>query len=92
MKLGKYQQQPRERESYTIRYDQDLTAGDGVNASEVTVDPPGLTIDTVQTFPDRVRFWATGGVANTAYKITVLATTDDGRQLEDEVIIKIKDD
>jgi hypothetical protein len=92
LKLGTYEKQPRERESYTIEYDDDLTSGDSIASAVAEVQPTGgMVIDDVHTFPNRVRFWAAGGTDKTTYKVTIIATTDDGRVLEDEVTIRVKD-
>lgn len=91
MKLGTYTKQPTEKESYTINYGDDLTAGDNVKSATATVAPDGLTIDNVFVTDPRVRFWVSGGAVNVTYKVTVTTTTQDNRVLVDEVIIKIKD-
>lgn len=94
MKLGSFIKQPRERESYTINYAQDLTSGDNLlrAASQIEPDAPaGLQIDQLDVFDPRVRFWVVGGEVGISYKITITTTTTDGRILEDEVMIKIKE-
>lgn len=91
MKLGSFIKQPRERESYTINYSQDLTQGDNLQSAIANVEPAGLQIDQLDVFDPRIRFWAVGGEVGVTYKITITTTTVDGRILEDEVMIKIKD-
>lgn len=92
MKLGTFPKQPGERESYTITYEDDLDAGDGIAADGVTmtVAPLGMTVEQIFIFSPRVRFFVNGGVAGT-YKVTVRAVTDDGRILEDEIFFKVKE-
>ena len=92
MKLGTVTQQPAERLSYTIDYSDFLTDGDNVQAATVSaIDPVGLTVDTVAVFDPRVRFWVSGGVAGVRYKVTIDVDTADGRELQDEIIFKIKE-
>lgn len=91
MKLGTYTKQPTERESYTINYAEDLTAGDNVRVAAASVTPPGLEVTNVAVTGPRVRFWVEGGAVGVAYKVTVTTETEDNRVLVDEVIIKIKD-
>lgn len=91
MKLGSFIKQPGERESYTINYALDLTAGDRVQSATSNIVPAGVQIDQLDVFDPRVRFWVVGGEIGISYKITITTTTSDGRILEDEVTIKIKD-
>lgn len=88
--LGKYIKQPAETESYTIDYSYDLTDGDGVVAATVTATD-GITVISHDVNLDSVRVWLTGGEAGTKYKIEVTATTGDGRVLQDEFFVTIKD-
>lgn len=89
--LGIFDKQPDERESYSITYEDDLTDGDNVESAVITSSPAGLTISAPAIADPRVRFWISGGVDKTSYKVTVKTTTADGRVLEDEVKIKVKD-
>lgn len=91
MKLGTVTQQPVERLSYTINYADDLTDGDNVESATATVSPPGLTVDNVSPIDPRVKFWVTGGVPGTRYKVTITTNTADGRIFQDELIFNIKD-
>ena len=92
MKLGVVQQQPNERLSYTINYEEALTAGDDITLVTATVSPDGeLDIDRVDIFAARTRIWVSGGVDRRRYKITVLAETSEGRKFEDELTFIIRD-
>lgn len=91
MKLGTVTQQPAERLSYTIDYSQFLTDGDNVQTATAAVSPAGLTVDTVSVLDPRVRFFVEGGTTGERYKVTVNVNTADGRQLQDELIFKIKE-
>lgn len=89
--LGSYIKQPAETESYSINYEDDLTAGDNVSSAVATVSPAGLTIQSVVADDPRVRLWILGGTANVTYKVTVTMTTVDGRILQDEFRVKVKE-
>lgn len=91
MKLGTVTQQPTERLSYTIDYSDALTVGDNVETATAVVTPEGLTVDSVSPLDPRVRFWVTGGVSGTAYKVTVTMNSADGRTFQDELTFKIKE-
>ena len=89
--LGKYIKQPAETESYTIDYLDDLTADDGVVALAVTASPGTITLVGSNHDLTSARIWLSGGVAGTKYKIEVTATTGDGRVLQDEFFVTIKE-
>lgn len=88
--LGTFEKQPAEVESYSINYSDDLTENDGIESAVVMVEPPGLVVTCLVVNP-RVKVFTNGGIDRTKYKITVTATTDDGRVLQDEFIIKVRD-
>jgi hypothetical protein len=93
MKLGTFQKQPGERESFTITYEDALLAGDNVATAVLkSISPVGtLIVDQVTVIDPRVRFWAEFGDTGVNYKITFTVTTEDGRRFEDEVTIKVKE-
>ena len=89
--LGTYVKQPAETESYSIYYGDDLTTGDNVESAVITSSPSGLTISAPIIADPRVRMWISSGTANVTYKVTVTTTTADGRILQDEFRIKVKE-
>lgn len=93
--LGRYIKQPGEVETYSINYLDDLTTGDNVQSAVTTVAPAGLTIDYTQVIDTptdkRVRVKVSGGTVDVNYKVTVSTTTADGRVLEDEFYVRIKE-
>ncbi|WP_025915798.1 hypothetical protein [Herminiimonas sp. CN] len=89
--LGTYVKQPAEKESYSIDYADDLIDSDGIASAVVTVEPVDLTIVSSMVVGTRVKVLIEGGTNGVKYKITATATTDDGRILQDEFILKIKD-
>lgn len=92
MKLGAVRQQPAEVLSYTVRYQDALTAGDDITESTVVAEPTGeLTIDRVVVLADRVRFWVSGGVSGKRYKVTITTETAESRRFQDELLFSIRD-
>lgn len=89
--LGKFIKQPAEKESYSIEYADDLVDADAIASAVVTVEPVGLTIVSSLVAGTRVKVLVSDGANGTRYKVTVTATTDDGRILQDEFVISIKD-
>ena len=91
MILAKYEKQPAEVKDYDIDYSEWLTAGDNVQAASVEVAPVGLTVESTFINDPRVKIWVSGGTTGTTYKLTVTATTADGRVKQDEFKVKVKD-
>lgn len=91
MKLGKVAQQPAERQSYTVDYSEALTVGDNIESATATSSPEGLVVENVTVTAQRVRFWVSGGDSGVSYKVTVTASTADGRTFQDELTFKIKE-
>ena len=91
MNIGSQLKQPVEIQDYDIDYSQWLTTGDNVQSATVTVDPAGLTIGGVMINDPRVKVWLSGGTNGVTYKVTVTATTADGRVKQDEFKLKVKE-
>ena len=89
--LGTFIKQPAEKESYSIEYAEDLIDADSIESVVVTVAPLGLVIVSSLVVGTRVKVLVSGGTDGAKYKVTATATTDDGRILQDEFFIKIKD-
>ena len=89
--LGKYTKQPRETESYTVNYTDDLTEGDEIIAVTGNVLPEGIELMSVTHDGTTVRVWLRGGTVGVKYKVEIIVTTGDGRVLEDEFIVTIKE-
>ena len=90
MRIGQFNKQPGERESFTITYEDALTAGDNVQAATASVTPAGLLLEQITVLDPRVKFYAKGGTSGVTYKVTFDVTTVDGRVIQDEVLIKVK--
>ena len=91
MNLGNFTKQPVEIIDYDIDYSEWLTAGDNVQAASVEVSPVRLTVESTFINDPRVKIWVSGGTTGTTYKLTVTATTADGRVKQDEFKVKVKD-
>lgn len=91
MILGTFEKQPADVKDYDIDYSAWLTVGDGIASATVVVDAPELTVDSFFTNSTKVKIWLSGGVTNQKYKLTVTVNTDDGRRLQHEFVIKVKD-
>lgn len=92
MILGTVTQQPAERLDYDIDYVEQafLTSGETISSAVTVVDVVGLTVATMN-LSTKVKLWIEGGTAGTTYKVTVTATTSDGRIKQDELKVRIKD-
>jgi hypothetical protein len=90
MMLGTFTQQPADRLDYDIDYREWLTGTDEVTEAEVICEPVGPTVLRVVN-PTFVKVWVSAATDKTTYKLTVTATTADGRVRQDEFKLKIKD-
>jgi len=91
MILGSFDKQPDEIETYSINYSDDLTDGDGVADCTARVTPNDLTAEVHIVDGQRIRFTVRGGIHGAKYKVSVTVNTDDGRRLQDEFFIKVKE-
>jgi hypothetical protein len=88
--IATIQQQPNDIRDYDINFTEWFPVGDVVVEAAISVTPTGLTVGYALQHPT-VKVWVRGGVTGTRYKITVLASTNDGRAKEVELMVKIKD-
>jgi hypothetical protein len=89
--LGSQKKQPIERIDFDIDYSDWLLANDGIVQIDVAVSPPGLLLPKTNVASPLVKIWTDGGRDGATYKITVTATTDDGRIKQDEFTLKVKE-
>jgi hypothetical protein len=93
--IGKGQLQPRERWDFDADFatDRGFPDGDYIVSAAVTVAPLGPTVTCVFPAQSRVvKVWFSGGTNAVSYKVTVLASSNDGRIREVELLIKVKED
>jgi hypothetical protein len=88
--LATINQQPNDKRDYDINFSEWFPEGDYITEASVSVLPLGLTVGYAMQAPI-VKVWVQGGVSGVTYKITVLASTNDGRSKEVELKAKIKD-
>ena len=91
MNLGVYIKQPSDVTDYDVDYSEWLVDADAVHSATATASPDTITVESVFYSSSVVKVWLSGGANNQLYKITVRATTDDGRVREDEFRVKVKD-
>jgi hypothetical protein len=91
MLLGTFQKQPADRLDYDVTYKEWLTEGDNLMSVTSSCSPDGLVIETAYVHDPMVKVWLSGGTSGTTYKITLTATTADGRIRQDEFKVKVKD-
>ena len=89
--LGTFVKQPAEQESYSIDFTDDMVGSDSIVGSTATVDVAGLTVVSSITVGKLIKTTVSGGTNLAKYKVTVTVTTNDGRILQDEFVVKIKD-
>lgn len=89
--VATYIQQPSERLDYTFDYTDMLKDGDTISSATAVASPSGLTVSGVTTTPTTIRFWVNGGSVGAKYKVTVTATTTNGRVKQDEAVFSIKE-
>jgi hypothetical protein len=100
--LGNFIKQPAETLDYDIDYSKFLTDGDTLlatgnppvpNPLDVTVSPAGLSVGPtfVINSGTYIKQWVSGGTAGVRYKITVTATSNAGRVIQHEFVVRVKD-
>jgi len=92
------EKQPSERKDYDVTGADWLVAGDSIVSATASVVCLTNALDTALIVESPVvisnpvmKVWVTAGTNLYKYKITILATTLDGRIVECEIIIRVKD-
>lgn len=89
--LATFIKQPADVLDYDIDYSDWLTEGDNVASVATAVSDDGLTISQTAVIDPIAKIWVTGGTAGETYKVTVTATTAEGRTKQDEFKIRVKE-
>lgn len=90
--LATIHHQPSDIRDYDIDFGEWFPSDDSVTSTVISVAPVGLTVNYAIQTP-RVKVWLrSGGVSGTTYKVTVKATTTQGRAKEVELKVKVKDE
>jgi len=92
MRLGVTTQQTTEKKSYSFVYQDALDKNDHLDQVLLcTAEPNDLNVSPVLASDTRCRVWCDGGTNGTSYKVTLRVSTAGGEELEDELIIRVKD-
>jgi len=93
MRIATIEKQPRDVRDYDINFGDSewgFPDGDVITSVQVTADKAGM--DLTYAYSGLVaKIWAGSGTDKVTYKVTVLATTNNGRAQEVELIFKVKD-
>lgn len=102
MLIGKFTKQPVEVLDYDIDFSEFLSDGDTLvtigdppvpSPLNVTVSPSGLTLGlTVVRDSKVIKQWVSGGTDGQKYKITITATSNAGRVVQVEFIVRVKEE
>jgi hypothetical protein len=90
--IATVRQQPQDIRDYDLDFDEWFPVGDVITTATATVTPSGGLTANVTFLARVVKVWLRDGVSGQTYKVTVLASTDDGRAKEVELKVRVKDD
>lgn len=98
--LGTIQKQPGDKWDYEVDFSAWLPDDDTITTATATVtpayhavtNPNGLQITATSIQSPDVKVWALGGVSGQTYKVTVTASTANGRIKEVDFQLRVKDD
>lgn len=99
-RLAKYIKSPDETKRYSIEYSDWLDTGESVSDVSFEITPttsPGLSVTSSHIVQGdtgaltQVRFFVTGGIAKTSYKVLVDVLTSGGQEKQDIVLFDIRD-
>lgn len=92
MSIHIYEKQPAENIDIDIDFSQWLPSSDTISSSAVSADS-GITLgSTVNNVTEKkVKQWVSGGTDRVRYKVTVIATSVEGRIKEVEFYVKVKE-
>lgn len=96
MQLGKFVKQPQEIEAYGVKYDDATNNGEALIAATAVVEDlaggiPAMTVSSCTIDGNEVRVLAGSGTNEHDYKITLTVSTSEGRRMEDELIVKVRE-
>jgi hypothetical protein len=90
--LGTQIKQPADHLDYDISFADWLPDDDFVETATASVSPTGeLVITDILVLSPLVKVWLSDGVDGGSYKITVIATTNQGRVKETDFKIRVRD-
>lgn len=83
--------QPSENKDYDFDFTNALPSGDNVVSAAIQISEAGLTEGTQAISGQVVKQWFSGGTNGTIYKISCIATTGQGRIVELDFNLDVKD-
>lgn len=86
-----------DRLDYDVDFERWLSDGDTVTSADAVAEivsndasaVTDLVVDSVQVFDTVVKVWLSAGTTGKTYRVTVTATTQDGRVKEQPFIIRV---
>lgn len=91
--VGRPRQQPLDVQDYDIDFSEWFPPEDTITEAEISCVPDMPSAPSYAIEHPRVKVWVyAGGADGTTYKITVRAITNDGREKEVELLVRIKED
>lgn len=96
MQLGKFVKQPNEIEAYGVKYDDATDNNESLIAATAVVEDlaggiPDMSVSSCTIDGKEVRVLASSGANEHDYKITLTVSTSEGRRMEDEIIVKVRE-
>lgn len=102
MIIGRFNQQPAETLDYDIDFSEFLGPGDTLVSTgnppvpsplNVTVSPAGMTLSGTFIINDgtTIKQWLSGGTNGVRYKVTLTATSNNGRVKQVEFLVRVKE-
>lgn len=89
--LGTFTKQPNEVLDYDVDYTEWFSTRSDQPNSHVVITEQGINVDNSAIIGKIVKVTLSGGVDDTAYKITVRLTTTGGIVKEGDFIVKVKE-
>lgn len=84
--------QPADVEDFDVDYSNYLPEGDSITTVELSIDILGeLVLPAYQIQSPIVKVWTSGGMDGGSYKVTVTASTAQGRVKQQEFNVRVKE-
>lgn len=80
--IGTVRKRPSDQLDYDIDFGRWLSEGDAIQGASASVEPIGVSVDSVQAFGVIVKVWLSGGVSGSSQRVSVMVTTAQGRTKE----------
>jgi len=80
--MQKFSKQPADVLDYTIDLTNWMVSGDSVTGATAVITPAGPSVSVTQGATIQPKFWVSGGINGTQYKVTATITTNGGRTKE----------